>query len=112
MVDYIGVAQNLRSALDQYSGHDREQTGIDEAEAVKVLLEKETLDRKEVDQILADVNRKLGIVEDIPMSDDSTTPPPTYTTLDGGKIVVEEQPEKLPSPRADEPPPGLQPKFA
>jgi cell division protease FtsH len=81
-------------------------------EIVKVLLEKETLDRKEVDQILADVNRKLGIVEDIPMSDDSTTPPPTYTTLDGGKIVVEEQPEKLPSPRADEPPPGLQPKFA
>jgi type I restriction enzyme R subunit len=40
VVDYIGVAQNLRSALDQYSGHDREQTGIDEVEAVKVLLEK------------------------------------------------------------------------
>jgi cell division protease FtsH len=81
-------------------------------EIVKVLLEKETLDRKEVDQIMADVNRKLGLVEDIPMSDDSTTPPPTYTTLDGGRIVVEEQTEKLPSPRVDEPPPGLQPKFA
>ena len=31
VVDYIGVAQNLKSALSQYSGHDREQTGIDEA---------------------------------------------------------------------------------
>ena len=40
VVDYIGVAQNLKSALDQYSPGDRDQTGIDEAEAVKVLLEK------------------------------------------------------------------------
>ena len=40
VVDYIGIAQNLKSALGQYSGHDREQTGIDEAEAVRVLLEK------------------------------------------------------------------------
>ena len=40
VVDYIGVAQNLKNALSQYSGGDREQTGIDEAEAVRVLLEK------------------------------------------------------------------------
>jgi type I restriction enzyme R subunit len=40
VVDYIGVAQNLKSALDQYSPADRDQTGIDEAEAVRVLLEK------------------------------------------------------------------------
>jgi type I restriction enzyme R subunit len=40
VVDYIGVAQNLKSALGQYSGGDREKTGIDEAEAVRVLLEK------------------------------------------------------------------------
>jgi type I restriction enzyme R subunit len=40
VVDYIGVAQNLKSALGQYSPGDRDQTGIDEAEAVKVLLEK------------------------------------------------------------------------
>jgi type I restriction enzyme R subunit len=40
VVDYIGVAQNLKSALGQYSGGDREQTGIDEAEAVRVLMEK------------------------------------------------------------------------
>jgi type I restriction enzyme R subunit len=40
VVDYIGVAQNLKTALGQYSGGDREQTGIDEAQAVQVLLEK------------------------------------------------------------------------
>lgn len=40
VVDYIGIAQNLKNALGQYSGSDRGQTGIDEAEAVAVLLEK------------------------------------------------------------------------
>jgi type I restriction enzyme R subunit len=40
VVDYIGIAQNLKSALGQYSGHDRDQTGIDEAEAVRALLER------------------------------------------------------------------------
>jgi type I restriction enzyme R subunit len=40
VVDYIGIAQNLKSALGQYSGQDQEQTGIDEAEAVRVLQEK------------------------------------------------------------------------
>jgi len=40
VVDYIGVAQNLKSALGQYSPGDRDQTGIDEAEGVRVLLEK------------------------------------------------------------------------
>ena len=40
VVDYIGIAQNLKSALGQYSSGDREQVGIDEAEAVRVLLEK------------------------------------------------------------------------
>jgi type I restriction enzyme R subunit len=40
VVDYIGVAQNLKSALGQYSPGDRDQTGIAEAEAVAVLLEK------------------------------------------------------------------------
>jgi type I restriction enzyme R subunit len=34
VVDYIGIAQNLKSALGQYSPGDREKTGIDEAEAV------------------------------------------------------------------------------
>lgn len=39
IVDYIGIAQNLKSALGQYSGQDRDQTGIDKAEAIRVLLE-------------------------------------------------------------------------
>ncbi|KRP85207.1 DEAD/DEAH box helicase [Bradyrhizobium pachyrhizi] len=40
VVDYIGIAQNLKSALRQYAGHGAEQVGIDEAEAVRVLMEK------------------------------------------------------------------------
>ena len=40
IVDYIGIAQNLKSALGQYSRDDRKRTGIDEAEAVAVMLEK------------------------------------------------------------------------
>jgi len=40
IVDYIGIARNLKSALAQYSARDQETTGIDEAQAVAVLLEK------------------------------------------------------------------------
>lgn len=40
VVDYIGIAQNLKSALGQYAGHGAEQVGIDEAQAVRVLVEK------------------------------------------------------------------------
>jgi type I restriction enzyme, R subunit len=40
VVDYIGIAQNLKKALRDYSGADQRQAGIDEAEAVAVLLEK------------------------------------------------------------------------
>ncbi|WP_421902097.1 type I restriction endonuclease subunit R [Maridesulfovibrio sp.] len=40
IVDYIGLAQNLKSALTQYSDGDRDQTGIDEDEAVALMLEK------------------------------------------------------------------------
>jgi len=40
IVDYIGIAQNLKNALAQYSQSDRDKTGIDEEEAVAVLLEK------------------------------------------------------------------------
>ncbi|MDY0068493.1 MAG: type I restriction endonuclease subunit R [Porticoccaceae bacterium] len=40
IVDYIGIAQNLKSALAQYSKPDQDKTGIDESEAVAVLLEK------------------------------------------------------------------------
>ena len=40
IVDYIGIAQNLKSALQQYSRNDQENTGVDEAQAVAVLMEK------------------------------------------------------------------------
>ena len=40
VVDYIGIAQNLKSALSQYSGEDRQHAGIDESEAVAVMMEK------------------------------------------------------------------------
>ena len=37
VVDYIGLAQNLRSALGQYSKQDRSNTAIDEREAVAAM---------------------------------------------------------------------------
>lgn len=40
IVDYIGIAQNLKSALAQYSKPDQDKTGIDESEAIAVMLEK------------------------------------------------------------------------
>jgi len=40
IVDYIGIAQNLKSALQQYSKKDQENTGIDETQAIAVMVEK------------------------------------------------------------------------
>lgn len=40
VVDYIGVAQNLRSALGQYTDSDREKTGIEEEVAVAAMMER------------------------------------------------------------------------
>ncbi|MCY4463699.1 MAG: type I restriction endonuclease subunit R [Albidovulum sp.] len=40
IVDYIGIAQKLKSALGQYSREDRQHAGIDETEAVAVMGEK------------------------------------------------------------------------
>ena len=40
VVDYIGIAQNLKNALSQYSQPDQELTGIDEEEAVAIMMEK------------------------------------------------------------------------
>ncbi|MGE8286616.1 MAG: type I restriction endonuclease subunit R [Stenotrophomonas sp.] len=40
IVDYIGIAQNLKSALQQYSKNDQENTGVDEAQAIAVMVEK------------------------------------------------------------------------
>ena len=38
VVDYIGIAQKLKNALGQYSGADQKQVGINEAEAVTMLI--------------------------------------------------------------------------
>ena len=40
VVDYIGIAQNLKNALSQYSNSDKEKTGVDIGQAILVLLEK------------------------------------------------------------------------
>lgn len=40
IVDYIGIAQNLRTALAEYSPSDKEQAGVPIAEIVAVMLEK------------------------------------------------------------------------
>jgi type I restriction enzyme R subunit len=40
IVDYIGIAQNLKSALQQYSKNDQENIGVDESQAIAVLMEK------------------------------------------------------------------------
>lgn len=40
IVDYIGIAQNLKSALQQYSRKDQEATGIDEQQAIDVMRER------------------------------------------------------------------------
>lgn len=40
VVDYIGIAQNLKAALGQYTESDRDKTGIDEEAAVAVMIER------------------------------------------------------------------------
>lgn len=40
VVDYIGIAQNLRSALSQYTESDQQKAGVDESTAVAVMLER------------------------------------------------------------------------
>jgi type I restriction enzyme R subunit len=45
IVDYIGIAQNLKAALQIYSPRDRGEVGIDEAQAVAVMMEKYELVR-------------------------------------------------------------------
>ncbi len=40
IVDYIGIAQNLKNALGNYSGGDKGETGINQTKAIAVMLEK------------------------------------------------------------------------
>lgn len=46
VVDYIGIAENLKNALAQYTQPDRERTGVDPNVAADVLLEKMDLIRE------------------------------------------------------------------
>jgi cell division protease FtsH len=82
---------------------------------VDVLLEKETLDKKEVDAIIAEVNRKLGSDEQLkPVNDDDGTLPPPSIVLDDGKVIIKETPA-VEVPKKEPPdtsPGGLTPKFA
>lgn len=43
VVDYIGIAENLKAALHQYTDSDRQTTGVDTDVAAQVLLEKHDL---------------------------------------------------------------------
>jgi cell division protease FtsH len=79
---------------------------------VAVLLEKETLDKKEVDAIIDEVNRKLGLAPETSDTGGSdSTPPPTAIVLDDGKITISPNPKPEKEPPQD-PQPGLKPKFA
>ncbi len=40
IVDYIGIAQSLKSALQQYSKNDQQNTGVDTSQAIAVMMEK------------------------------------------------------------------------
>lgn len=40
VVDYIGILESLKQALNQYTTHDRENTGIDTRKAIDIMLEK------------------------------------------------------------------------
>ena len=40
VVDYIGITQNLKNALGQYSASDQQKTGIDDAEAIAEMLKR------------------------------------------------------------------------
>ena len=40
IVDYIGIAQNLKNALGQYSANDQRQAGIDQSEAIAEMLKR------------------------------------------------------------------------
>lgn len=78
---------------------------------VTVLLEKETLDRKDVDAIIDEISRKIGwITDDKPTgTGDGGTPPPTAIKVDGAGTT---QTNTSKNPDSPDSKPGLKPKFA
>ncbi|PZM82563.1 MAG: cell division protein FtsH [Candidatus Melainabacteria bacterium] len=76
---------------------------------VKVLLEKETLDRKEVDAIMEEVDRRIAA--GLPPVDDPPVAPPT--AVSGGDVLkVPPPPEVDVAPQDPEVKPEFKPKFA
>ncbi|OPZ83090.1 MAG: ATP-dependent zinc metalloprotease FtsH 3 [bacterium ADurb.Bin425] len=84
---------------------------------VKVLLEKETLDRAEVEAIMDEVNRKLAAGED-PDSSSPDSPDNDSNSNEPPAVIVTREEEKVPvketKPERDggDSSPGLTPKFA
>ena len=78
---------------------------------VTVLLEKETLERKDVDAIIAEVNGRTGLLlEDKHKNSDDDKNPPAEISLDDGK--VRQDANKTNSDPPQDPKPGFKPKFA
>ncbi len=106
------VSENYTRVKDLLTEHRPHMDAV-----VKVLLEKETLDKAQVDAIIEEVNRSTGNVIATSSGDDTTnTPPPFEYTLDGGKLVIDAEKEKIPADKKQEPPDaspgGLKPSFA
>ena len=62
VVDYIGIAQNLKSALGQYSREDQKHAGIDLAEAISLMMEKYEI----VNDMFHGVDYQTGLVGSAP----------------------------------------------
>jgi cell division protease FtsH len=78
---------------------------------VKVLLEKETLDAKEVEAIIQNTNRKLGRPSTSTDSgDDGNTP--SATTGDGATVIKTDAMEVGPDDQGPDQKPEFKPKFA
>jgi cell division protease FtsH len=74
---------------------------------VKVLLEKETLDKEAVDNIIKDVDRELGRAPTEPPSDEGSPPTAAEISLDGGRVIQAPEPPTDPDKS-----PQFKPKFA
>lgn len=93
--------QRVRDLLVQYRPH------MDAI--VKVLLDKETLDKKEVDAIMAEVDRRVAA--GLPPVDDPPETPPT--AVSGGDILKVPPPGEIDiAPQDPEVKPEFKPKFA
>jgi cell division protease FtsH len=104
------VSTQYNRVKEQIMGHRPHMDAI-----VKELLEKETLDRKEVDAIMDEVNRKLASGE--PLSGSDNSPPTDYTMGDGTTINIGPEGDSSScdssSPDKDNgPKPEFKPKFA